>query len=80
MLAGQRGWRVDEGAGDPQQGAGGDHQQGQGGKTNVKGIVSWDWGGLLIVLLDRYCRYHLYGRKIFIFIFKAIFIFKNLKF
>jgi cytolysin (calcineurin-like family phosphatase) len=22
--------------------------------NRIKGIVSWDWGGLLMVLLDRY--------------------------
>jgi hypothetical protein len=34
---------------------------------DIKGIVSWDWGGLLIVLLDRYCTIDMAGKYLFLF-------------
>jgi hypothetical protein len=35
---------------------------------SLKGILSWDWGGLLIVLLDRYSTIDIAGKYLFLII------------
>jgi hypothetical protein len=44
----------------------------------LKGIVSWDWGGLLMVSVDRYNILDIARKYLFLY-FKVIFIFKIFK-